>query len=49
MYINGGVAYTSSIGLGGQHITYDISIGLKTPVEAAELLKEGPALLIFPL
>jgi cell division protein FtsA len=40
MYIHGGVAYTSSIALGGQHITQDISIGLKTPFEAAEMLKK---------
>ena len=40
IYVDGGVAYTSTINLGGQHITQDISIGLKTPMEAAEVLKK---------
>ncbi len=40
IYIEGGVAYTATICIGGQHLTQDISIGLKTPVEAAELVKK---------
>lgn len=40
IYLEGGVAYTSTINIGAQHITQDISIGLKTPSEAAESLKK---------
>ncbi|MDH4199573.1 MAG: cell division protein FtsA [Spirochaetia bacterium] len=40
IYVEGGVAYTSTVGIGSQHMTQDISIGLKTPVDAAELLKK---------
>ena len=39
VYVYGGVAYTSTICIGSQHITHDISIGLKTPLSAAEVLK----------
>lgn len=39
IYLEGGVAYTSTITIGAQHVTQDISIGLKTPMEAAEALK----------
>ena len=40
IYIDGGVTYTSTIGIGSQHMTQDISIGLKTPMESAEILKK---------
>ncbi|MCS6985048.1 MAG: cell division protein FtsA [Leptospiraceae bacterium] len=40
VYTEGGVAYTTTICLGAHHITQDISIGLKTPLEAAEMLKK---------
>ncbi|MDH5719963.1 MAG: cell division protein FtsA [Spirochaetia bacterium] len=40
IYVDGGVAYSSTICIGGQHLTQDISIGLKTPIEAAEMLKK---------
>lgn len=40
IYVDGGVAFTSTIFLGGQHLTQDISIGLKTPIEAAEMVKK---------
>ncbi|MDH5717151.1 MAG: cell division protein FtsA [Spirochaetia bacterium] len=40
IYIDGGVSYTSTICIGSQHLTQDISIGLKTPIEAAELIKK---------
>ena len=39
VYVYGGVAYTSTICIGAQHITHDISIGLKTPLTAAEMIK----------
>lgn len=40
IYTDGGVSYTATICLGSQHLTQDISIGLKTPLEAAEVLKK---------
>ncbi len=40
VYIDGGVAYSSAICIGSHHMTQDISIGLKTPIESAELLKK---------
>jgi cell division protein FtsA len=39
VYFEGGVCYTSTIPIGSFHVTQDISIGLKTPVDAAEVLK----------
>jgi len=38
-YINGGVAHTSVVPVGGAHFTHDIAIGLRTPQIAAEALK----------
>ena len=38
-YVNGSVAHTSVIPVGGQHFTHDVAIGLRTPQLAAELLK----------
>ncbi|MEM7181514.1 MAG: cell division protein FtsA [Spirochaetota bacterium] len=40
VYLDGGVSFSSVIPFGGNHITSDISIGLKTPVEAADLIKK---------
>lgn len=40
IYVDGGVAYTTTIPIGGHHLTQDISIGLKTTQEAAEMLKK---------
>ena len=40
IYIEGGVSYTSTICLGANHVTHDISIGLKTPLHHAEALKK---------
>lgn len=39
-YVNGSVAHTSLIPVGGQHFTHDIAIGLRTPQGAAEDLKK---------
>lgn len=39
-FINGSVAHTSAIPVGGQHFTHDIAIGLRTPQLAAEDLKK---------
>jgi cell division protein FtsA len=38
-YVNGSVAHTSVIPVGGQHFTHDVAIGLRTPQLAAEVLK----------
>ncbi|NCN08583.1 MAG: cell division protein FtsA [Leptospira sp.] len=40
IYVDGGIGYTSTIPLGSNHITSDISIGLKTTIEIAETLKK---------
>lgn len=40
MFINGSVWHTSVIALGGNHITNDISYGLRTPVQSAEIIKK---------
>ncbi len=39
VYLEGGVAYSSVLSIGGIHVTNDISIGLRTPIESAELIK----------
>lgn len=39
-FVNGSVAHTSVIPVGGQHFTHDIAIGLRTPQIAAEDLKK---------
>jgi len=39
-YVNGSVAHTSVVPVGGQHFTHDIAIGLRTPQMAAEELKK---------
>ncbi|HON78086.1 MAG TPA: cell division protein FtsA [Spirochaetota bacterium] len=40
IFIEGGVAYTSVNSVGGIHVTNDISIGLRTPLESAEIIKK---------
>ena len=40
VYLEGGVAYSSVIPVGGIHVTNDISIGLRTPLESAEMIKK---------
>lgn len=39
IYIDGGIAYSAIIPFGGYNVTSDLSIGLKTTIETAELLK----------
>lgn len=39
-FVNGSVAHTSLIPVGGQHFTHDIAIGLRTPQMSAEDLKK---------
>ncbi len=41
VYKNGRVIYTGSIGVGGQNITYDVAVGLKTTRDSAEELKKN--------
>lgn len=38
-FVNGSVAHTSVIPVGGQHFTHDVAIGLRTPQVSAEQLK----------
>lgn len=40
IYVDGGIAFSSVVPFGGFHITSDISIGLKTTVETAEIIKK---------
>ncbi len=40
VYMEGGVAYSTVLPIGGIHVTNDISIGLRTPIESAELIKK---------
>lgn len=39
VFINGSICYTASLPLGGNQVTSDIAIGLRTPMEAAEKIK----------
>ncbi|MEK2646585.1 cell division protein FtsA [Bdellovibrio sp. BCCA] len=38
-FVNGSVAHSSTIPVGGQHFTHDVAVGLRTPQFAAESLK----------
>lgn len=38
--VNGSVAHSSTIPVGGQHFTHDVAVGLRTPQFAAEVLKK---------
>ncbi|HXW53921.1 MAG TPA: cell division protein FtsA [Myxococcota bacterium] len=40
VFFNGSIQHTSVIPIGGQHFTNDISIGLRTPQESAEMIKK---------
>lgn len=39
-FINGSIAHTSLVPVGGQHFTHDVAVGLRTPQIAAEDLKK---------
>jgi cell division protein FtsA len=39
-FINGSVAQTSVIPVGGSHFTHDVAVGLRTPQVSAEILKK---------
>ncbi|MBN2804956.1 MAG: cell division protein FtsA [Deltaproteobacteria bacterium] len=47
IYVDGAVAHTSVISIGGKHLTADIAMGLRTPKSEAEIIKKlhGCALL----
>ena len=49
VYSEGGVAFSAVVPLGGLHVTQDLSIGLKVPVEVAEMVKKtyGSAMTAF--
>jgi len=40
VYMEGGVSYSTVLSVGGIHVTNDISIGLRTPIESAEMIKK---------
>ena len=40
VFTNGSICYTASLPLGGNQLTSDIAIGLRTPVSAAEKIKK---------
>ncbi len=40
VYLNGSIWHTGVIAMGGNHVTNDISIGLRTPIHAAEEIKK---------
>lgn len=39
IFLHGSIHHTSSVGLGGENVTSDIAIGLRTPMAEAEALK----------
>lgn len=39
-FVNGSVAHSSVIPVGGQHFTHDVAVGLRTPQVSAEILKK---------
>lgn len=39
MFFDGHIQYTSVVALGGQHVTNDIAVGLRTPPDQAEFIK----------
>lgn len=49
VYLEGGVAYSAVLALGGIHVTNDISIGLRTPFEAAEVIKKQSGCAVLDL
>lgn len=40
MYVDGGATYSTVLSIGGMHITNDISIGLRSALDSAELIKK---------
>jgi cell division protein FtsA len=48
-YINGAVAHTATVPVGGQHFTQDVAMGLRTPQTAAEAVKKKHGVAIADL
>jgi len=40
VYLNGSIWHTNVIAMGGNHVTNDVSIGLRTPIQSAEDIKK---------
>jgi cell division protein FtsA len=40
VFFDGGIRFTSVLGLGGEHVTNDLSHGLRTPMDQAEEIKK---------
>ncbi|RKY82538.1 cell division protein FtsA [candidate division KSB1 bacterium] len=40
LFYGGAIRYTAVIGLGGQIVTNDVALGLRTPVDQAEIIKQ---------
>lgn len=40
VYLNGSIWHTNVISMGGNHVTNDVSIGLRTPLQSAEEIKK---------
>jgi cell division protein FtsA len=40
VYCEGGVSYSAVLGIGGMHVTSDVSIMLRTPIDSAEITKK---------
>jgi cell division protein FtsA len=40
VYVNGSIWHTNVISMGGNHITSDVSIGLRSPIQSAEEIKK---------
>lgn len=49
VYLDGRLAHTSAIPVGGAHVTYDLSYGLEAPYELAEQLKKEHACAVSDL
>ncbi len=41
IYVDGAIKYTSVLSLGGNHLTNDIAVGLRTPMAEAEKIKQA--------
>ncbi len=39
VYLDGAVVHTGVLGIGGDHLTQDIALGLKLPIQTAEMVK----------
>ncbi len=49
VYLEGGVAFSSVLSVGSIHVTNDISIGLRTPLDSAEIIKKTSGCAVLDL